>query len=210
MIGFFTLCAASMAVSELPPELARKLPRYPQLPVILLGRLACDLRIRGQGQGEFLLMDALRRSRETAGQIGAMAVVVDAKDAGAEDLYLHYGFIRLQAAACPSVSADEDHRPAVYLSLRVTATAASLRQVAISAACQSFDCHGARSSPRRACTYRQAELESVESKHKKYCHLHSVFRMIVSEKALLLQRFRLSLPRQSRMRDSHPTTRSTH
>ncbi|MBS0443742.1 MAG: GNAT family N-acetyltransferase [Proteobacteria bacterium] len=96
VFGFFTLCAASIAVAELPAELARKLPRYPNLPVILLGRLACDQRLKGKGQGEFLLMDALRRSRETAGQIGAMAVVVDAKDPEAEGFYLHYGFIRLQ------------------------------------------------------------------------------------------------------------------
>jgi GNAT superfamily N-acetyltransferase len=97
VLGFFTLCAASIAVAEIPATAARKLPRYPQLPVILLGRLAVDQRLQGQGQGEFLLMDALRRSHETAAQIGAMAVVVDAKDDEAERFYLGYGFIRLQA-----------------------------------------------------------------------------------------------------------------
>ncbi|HSV36368.1 MAG TPA: hypothetical protein VLI46_12475 [Ramlibacter sp.] len=55
-----------------------ELPRYPQLPVTLLGRLAVDQRMKGRGIGQFLLMDALRRSLEAAANIAAMAVLVDA------------------------------------------------------------------------------------------------------------------------------------
>lgn len=42
-----------------------------------------------------MLMDALHRSLQAADGIGSMAVVVDAKDALAADLYQHFGFIPL-------------------------------------------------------------------------------------------------------------------
>jgi len=96
VLGYYTLSASVITADQLPPELARKLPRYPQLPVTLLGRLAVDQGHRGKGLGELLLIDALRRSLEAASEIGAMAVVVDAKDAAAEAFYEHFGFTRLQ------------------------------------------------------------------------------------------------------------------
>jgi predicted N-acetyltransferase YhbS len=74
----------------------KKLPRYGQLPVTLLGRLAVDRTAKGQGVGEFLLIDALRRCLEAAQQIGAMAVIVDAKDPQAESFYRHFDFLPFQ------------------------------------------------------------------------------------------------------------------
>ena len=62
VLGYYTLSASVVDASELPNTLARKLPRYPQLPVTLLGRLALDQGMKGRGAGEFLLMNALRRS----------------------------------------------------------------------------------------------------------------------------------------------------
>lgn len=96
VLGYYTLSACVIPVSELPEELRRKLPRYPQLPVTLLGRLAVDLSLKGRGMGQFLLMDALWRSLGAASQIAAMAVLVDAKDSAAETFYKHFGFIPLQ------------------------------------------------------------------------------------------------------------------
>ena len=95
VLGYYTLSASTIHADEVPPEFARKLPRYPQLPVTLLGRLAVDQGLRGQGVGQFLLMDALHRSLQAAAGIAAMAVVVDAKDALAADFYQHFGFIPL-------------------------------------------------------------------------------------------------------------------
>jgi GNAT superfamily N-acetyltransferase len=92
VLGFYTLSAAVIPARELPPELMKRLPRYGQLPVTLLGRLAVDRSVSGQGVGEFLLVDALRRSLEGAQQIAAMAVVVDAKDERAERFYRHFDF----------------------------------------------------------------------------------------------------------------------
>ena len=92
VLGFYTLSASIIPVNELPPDMMKRLPRYGQLPVTWLGRLAVDRSICGQGVGEFLLVDALRRSLETTQQITSMAVIVDAKDKRAEGFYRHFDF----------------------------------------------------------------------------------------------------------------------
>lgn len=97
VLGYYTLSASVLTLADLPDELARTLPRYPQLPVTLLGRLAVDESTKGQGLGEHLLVDALHRSLAHADQIAAMAVVVDAKDESAVTFYRHFGFLTLQA-----------------------------------------------------------------------------------------------------------------
>ena len=97
VLGYYTLSASVVTLTDLPDELTRKLPRYPQLPVTLLGRLAVDESARGQRLGEHLLLDALHRSLTHADEIAAMAVVVDAKDENAAAFYRHYEFIPLQA-----------------------------------------------------------------------------------------------------------------
>ncbi len=97
VLGYYTLSASVLTLADLPDDLARKLPRYPQLPVTLLGRLAVDQATKGQGLGEHLLLDALNRSLTHADQIAAMAVVVDARDESAASFYRRFGFIALQA-----------------------------------------------------------------------------------------------------------------
>jgi predicted N-acetyltransferase YhbS len=81
--GFYTLSAHSIQASELPLDLAKKLPRFP-LPVTLLGRMAVAQSLQGQGWGEFLLLHALERAWHSSRQVASYAVVVDAK-AGARD-----------------------------------------------------------------------------------------------------------------------------
>lgn len=93
--GYYTLSQMAVEIESLPEDIARKLPKYPMVPVTLLGRLAVDLQFRGQGLGEFLLMDALRRSWALSREIAAMAVLVDAKDAAAATFYESYEFRRL-------------------------------------------------------------------------------------------------------------------
>ena len=96
VLGYYTLSASLVNTNELPDTMAKKLPRYPQLPVTLLGRLAVDQSMKGQGLGQFLLLDALRRSLEAAGDIAAMAILVDAKDEAAAAFYRHFSFLPLQ------------------------------------------------------------------------------------------------------------------
>ncbi len=92
VLGFYTLSSSIISVDELPPDLMKRVPHYGQLPVALLGRLAVDRSVGGRGVGEFLLVDALRRSLEAARQIAVMAVIVDAKDERVESFYRHFDF----------------------------------------------------------------------------------------------------------------------
>lgn len=93
VMGYYTLSSTSILLNEAPPSLTKKLPRYPLVPAILLGRLAISEDYHGQGLGETLLMDALYRSWSTSDQIGSVAVVVDAIDDKAVMFYNRYGFI---------------------------------------------------------------------------------------------------------------------
>ncbi len=95
IFGYYTLSAYAVRLAELPDNIAKRLPAYPRIPATLLGRLAVDLRYRGQGLGEFLLVDALKRAFEQSARIGAAAVVVDAFDDNAERFYRHFGFLAL-------------------------------------------------------------------------------------------------------------------
>jgi ribosomal protein S18 acetylase RimI-like enzyme len=91
--GFYTLAAASVMLTDLPEPLARKLPRYPTVPAIRMGRLAVDRAARNRGLGAALLADALSRSIDSG--VAAFALVVDAKDEAATAFYRYHGFVPL-------------------------------------------------------------------------------------------------------------------
>lgn len=91
--GYYTLASASVLLSDLPETLAKKLPRYPSVPAVRMGRLAVSENFKGKGLGAALLADALRRA--ATAEIAAYALVVDAKDELAAGFYLHHGFIPL-------------------------------------------------------------------------------------------------------------------
>ena len=88
--GFYTLSAAAIALTDLPPDLVTRVPRYPTLPAARLGRLAVALDYKGQGLGATLLADAVMRS--AASDVAVFALVVDAKDDIAASFYRHHGF----------------------------------------------------------------------------------------------------------------------
>lgn len=88
--GYYTLAATGINLDLLPPEEASKLPKYPLIPCILLGRLAVDNRFINQGLGRVLLADAVIRSLKL--EVAAYALIVDAKDEVAADFYRKMGF----------------------------------------------------------------------------------------------------------------------
>lgn len=89
---FYTLSMFSLALDSLPADLAHRLPRYPDVPAALIGRLARAERLRGQGVGELLVADALKRIVAAIQAVAAFAVVVDAKDDRARSFYDALGF----------------------------------------------------------------------------------------------------------------------
>lgn len=92
IVGYYTISSVSILYDELPADIIKKLPRYPNLPGILLGRLAVDNKYHGKKFGQLLLVDALKRCVSVSHQIGIMAIIVDAKDDAAVAFYKHFGF----------------------------------------------------------------------------------------------------------------------
>ena len=88
--GYYTLAAAGVPLGEMPEVLAKRLPRYPSVPVARLGRLAVDEAYRGRQLGAVLLWDAA--SRAARSDLGVFALVVDAKDDRVAAFYVHHGF----------------------------------------------------------------------------------------------------------------------
>ena len=97
--GYYALSQFSITMKDTPSETAPRLPKYPQIPATLIGRLAVDDSYGGKRLGEKLLVDALRRSFEFSTQVASFAVVVDAISKRAKSFYLKYGFIELPGIA---------------------------------------------------------------------------------------------------------------
>ena len=95
ILGYYTLSAYGVRLDELPPDIAKKLPKYPLIPATLLGRLAVSREHLGQKLGTLLLMDALHRSWKNSTQVASMGVVAEAIDDAARRFYLHHEFIGL-------------------------------------------------------------------------------------------------------------------
>lgn len=96
VFGYYTLSSSSIQTESLPPSMRKKIPQgYKTVPVILLGRLAVDLRYRGQHLGEDLLLDSMKRSLAASEVVGSIAMVVDPLDEEAKSFYLKYGFTQL-------------------------------------------------------------------------------------------------------------------
>jgi predicted GNAT family N-acyltransferase len=94
--GYYTLTSESLGRELIPEKYLKKVPQNYNAPVILLGRLARDIKEKGSGLGEHLLLDALFRAFTISEEsIGAMAVVVDPINEYAVKFYEKYGFEQL-------------------------------------------------------------------------------------------------------------------
>ena len=94
ILGYYTLSTLSIALDQLPEDLARRLPRHP-IPAALIGRLAVSKTEQGNGIGKMLLADAIKRTISIADQIAIYAMVVDAIDDKAIGFYEYFGFSQL-------------------------------------------------------------------------------------------------------------------
>lgn len=90
LAAYYTIAAASIPTPELPDDITKRLPRYPTLPAVRIGRLAVDERFKGRGLGGALLADAVRRVLLAPPVV--FALLVDAKDDQSVAFYQHHGF----------------------------------------------------------------------------------------------------------------------
>jgi len=81
----------SVNLPDISSDIQKKLPKYPLIPAVLLGRLVVDLKFRGKRIGELLLLDAMKRALDN--EIPWWAMVVDSKEESLS-FYLKYGFCR--------------------------------------------------------------------------------------------------------------------
>ena len=95
--GYYTLSAYGIQVTELPAEVAKKLPRYPLIPATLLGRFAIGREHQERRLARILLMDALYRSWRNTAEVASVGVVAEALGERARNFYLHHEFIPLVA-----------------------------------------------------------------------------------------------------------------
>ncbi|WP_244264480.1 LysE family transporter [Kingella kingae] len=84
------VAARGVSLENLLESEVKKLPKYPLIPCVLLGRLAVDERFTGQGLGRVLLVDAIERVRRS--DIAAFALMVQAKNESAKLFYEKMGF----------------------------------------------------------------------------------------------------------------------
>ncbi len=88
--GYYTLVTRTVESSEIPPE-KRRLPKGP-IGVILLGRLAVDLRFQGRRLGQRMLLRSMAEVTRAAQKIGIYALVLDTIDNEAKQWYLGLDF----------------------------------------------------------------------------------------------------------------------
>jgi len=92
VIGYYALAVGHVMREQAPERLAKGLARHP-IPLMLLARLAVDRRWQGQGVGQALLKDALRRTLQAADIAGIRAFAVHAKSEEARNFYQRFDFI---------------------------------------------------------------------------------------------------------------------
>ncbi len=94
VLGYYTLASGSILRDLLNPDMVTGLPRYRNLPVALLARLAVDLRVQTSGLGKSLLRDAFTVVLNLSRQIGLLYLIVDAYPTAVE-WFRRFGFITI-------------------------------------------------------------------------------------------------------------------
>ncbi len=92
VVGYYSLCAASVEHEQTPERIRKGLARH-EVPLVLLARLAVDSTCQGMGLGANLLIDAFGRFMAVQESIGARALLAHAKDDDAKAFYEKWGFV---------------------------------------------------------------------------------------------------------------------
>lgn len=91
ILGYYSLSAAQLLLSDLKEADRRRLPNYP-VPAVRMGRLAVAVGEQGKGHGDYLLAHAVARCLALREQLGVRVLLVDAVNEKAARFYRAYGF----------------------------------------------------------------------------------------------------------------------
>jgi len=94
ILGFYSLCPASVDYARTPEIIRRKLARH-DVPGFRLARLAVDRGMQGKGLGGQLLLAAGRRCLWVSAEVGGVVLVIDAKNKRVAEWYASYGAVPL-------------------------------------------------------------------------------------------------------------------
>jgi GNAT superfamily N-acetyltransferase len=94
VLGYYAISPGALEFAHAPAEITKRLGRY-EVPVYRLGRLAVSLSVQGRGLGAELLLSAGVRALAVAGEVGGVALAIDAKDERTAAWYERFGAMRL-------------------------------------------------------------------------------------------------------------------
>lgn len=93
VIGYYSLCPGSIERESVIPRILKGIAGHPDIPIIVLARLAIDVNEHGKGLGAALLKDAFQRAINASVAIAGRAIVVHAIDEDAVRFYEHFDFV---------------------------------------------------------------------------------------------------------------------
>ena len=96
VVAYYAIATGSIERKVVPGRIRRNMPE--PIPALVLGRLAVDLCLQGQGFGQGLLKDALARSINVSEQVGARVLIVHAINDKATTFYRKHGFVESKLA----------------------------------------------------------------------------------------------------------------
>lgn len=90
VMAYYSLASSAVAINAASGRFRRNMPD--PIPIVVLGRLAVDKSLHGQGVGRALVRDACLRVIQVAETIGIRGMLVHALSDEARDFYLRVGF----------------------------------------------------------------------------------------------------------------------
>ena len=93
VLGYYTLSIYEVSAEKLPRKFAKKYKGH--LPAAKIARLAVAKELQKQGIGKHMMINAMKRVINVSENVGIIGLFVDAKNQGAKEYYLNFGFIPL-------------------------------------------------------------------------------------------------------------------
>lgn len=91
VVGYYSLAVGSIEHESALSRIRKALARH-RIPIMILARIAVDLRYQGQDIGKGLLKDAILRTLQVSEHAGIRAILVHAKNDKARRFYERFGF----------------------------------------------------------------------------------------------------------------------